>query len=55
MPASGTVRRRQAGVLVVGLAEPEIQPWVRAAGHNVRAVRRVGEALTELDEIRPTS
>ena len=38
-------------MLVVGLAEPEIQPWVRAAGHNVRAVRRVGEALTELDKL----
>jgi PAS domain S-box-containing protein len=51
VPASGTVRRRQAEVLVVGLAEPEIQPWVRAAGHNVRAVRRVGDALAELDKI----
>jgi PAS domain S-box-containing protein len=38
-------------VLVVGLAEPEIQPWVRAAGHNVRAVRRVDEALKELDKL----
>ena len=38
-------------MLVVGLAEPEIQPWVRAAGHNVRAVRRVGEALAELDKV----
>jgi PAS domain S-box-containing protein len=37
-------------VLVVGLAEPEIQPWVRAAGHQVRAVRRVDEALKALDE-----
>ncbi|HET8756183.1 MAG TPA: PAS domain-containing protein [Solirubrobacteraceae bacterium] len=50
MPHSATVRRRQAEVLVVGLAEPEIQPWVRAAGHNVRAVRRVNEALNELDK-----
>jgi PAS domain S-box-containing protein len=49
VPHSGTVRRRQAEVLVVGLAEPEIQPWIRAAGHNVRAVRRVGEALEALD------
>ena len=51
MPHSETVRRRQAEVLVVGLAEPEIQPWIRAAGHNVRAVRRVGEALKELDKV----
>jgi PAS domain S-box-containing protein len=50
VPHSETVRRRQAEVLVVGLAEPEIQPWVRAAGHHVRAVRRVDEALKALDE-----
>jgi PAS domain S-box-containing protein len=50
VPHSATVRRRQAEVLVVGLAEPEIQPWIRAAGHNVRAVRRVNEALAELDK-----
>jgi PAS domain S-box-containing protein len=37
-------------VLVVGLAEPEIQPWLRAAGHGIRAVRRVKEALAALDE-----
>jgi PAS domain S-box-containing protein len=50
VPHSGTVRRRQAEVIVVGLAEPEIQPWIRAAGHNVRAVRRVKEALEALEE-----
>jgi PAS domain S-box-containing protein len=44
------VRRRQAGVLVVGLAEPEIQPWIRAAGHSVRAVRNVSSALSALEE-----
>ena len=37
-------------MLVVGLAEPEIQPWVRAAGHAVRAVRDVRSALAALDE-----
>ena len=37
-------------MLVVGLAEPEIQPWVRAAGHAVRAVRDVKSALAALDE-----
>jgi PAS domain S-box-containing protein len=51
VPHSGTVRRRQAEVLVVGLAEPEIQPWIRAAGHNERAMRRVDEALKELDRL----
>jgi PAS domain S-box-containing protein len=45
---SGTVRRRQAGVLLVGATEPEIQPWLRAAGHATRAVRRVDEALEAL-------
>jgi PAS domain S-box-containing protein len=50
VPHSETVRRRQAEVLVVGLAEPEIQPWIRAAGHAVRAVRRVSDALAELDK-----
>jgi PAS domain S-box-containing protein len=44
------VRRRQAGVLVVGLAEPEIQPWIRAAGHAIRAVRNADAALAALDE-----
>jgi PAS domain S-box-containing protein len=37
-------------VLVVGLAEPEIQPWIRAAGHAVRAVRDVKSALKALED-----
>jgi len=37
-------------VLLVGATEPEIQPWLRAAGHATRAVRRVGEALAALGE-----
>ena len=37
-------------MLVVGLAEPEIQPWIRAAGHAVRAVRNVADALQALEE-----
>ena len=37
-------------MLVVGMAEPEIQPWIRAAGHAIRAVRGVGAALEALDE-----
>ena len=50
MPHSGSVRRRQAGVLVVGAAEPEIQPWIRAAGHAIRAVRDVDAARKALDD-----
>ena len=44
------VRRRQAGVLVVGAAEPEIQSWLRAAGHLPRAVRRAEAAGAALEE-----
>src|SRR6478609_6720710 len=44
------VRRRQAGVLVVGATEPEIQSWLRAAGHLPRAVRRVSAAGAELEK-----
>ena len=32
---SESVRRRPATVLVVGAVEPEVQPWLRAAGHAV--------------------
>src|SRR5690349_2337244 len=46
---SEAVRRRQAGVLVVGAAEPEIQSWLRAAGHLPRAVRRASQAGDALE------
>jgi PAS domain S-box-containing protein len=36
-------------VLIVGAAEPEIQPWMRAAGHLVQSVRRVEDARALLD------
>src|SRR3954452_7914732 len=39
-----------AGVLVVGAAEPEIQSWLRAAGHAPRAVRRGAAAGAALEE-----
>jgi PAS domain S-box-containing protein len=44
------VRRRQAGVLVVGATEPEVRPWMRAAGHETRAVAGVEAALAALGE-----
>src|SRR3954464_2089273 len=50
VPRSEPVRRRQAGLLIVGAAEPEIQPWLHAAGHAVRAVQTLkaaGEALEQ--------
>jgi CheY-like chemotaxis protein len=37
-------------VLVVGAAEPEIQSWLRAAGHAPRAVRRAAAAGNALEE-----
>jgi PAS domain S-box-containing protein len=46
----GPVRRRQAGVLVVGATEPELGPWLRAAGHAVRAMPSAQEALGALDQ-----
>jgi hypothetical protein len=33
------VRRRQAGVLVVGAAEPQVHPWLRATGNETRSPR----------------
>jgi PAS domain S-box-containing protein len=37
-------------VLLVGAAEPEIQPWLRAGGHFTRAVRDVKAALAAIAE-----
>jgi PAS domain S-box-containing protein len=39
-------------VLVVGAAEPQIQPWLRAAGHATRAVPDVAGAFAALDDAR---
>jgi PAS domain S-box-containing protein len=50
VPDSGTVRRRQAGVLIVGVTEPQVQPWLRGAGQSARAVRDVKAALTAMQE-----
>ncbi|HEX3277191.1 MAG TPA: response regulator, partial [Thermoleophilaceae bacterium] len=50
MSRSGFVRRRQAGVLLVGAIEPEVQPWLRAAGHAINSVNSAQEALATLDE-----
>jgi PAS domain S-box-containing protein len=50
---SGSVRRRQGGVLVVGAAEPQVPPWLRAAGHRTRAVPGADAALATLDEAPP--
>jgi PAS domain S-box-containing protein len=47
---SEPVRRNQLGVLVVGAAEPEIQPWLHAAGHGVRVARHLVDAEAALEE-----
>jgi PAS domain S-box-containing protein len=47
---SEPVRRRQLGVLVVGAAEPEIQPWLHAAGHTVRIARNLEDAKAALED-----
>src|SRR4051812_6846054 len=44
VPSPESVRRRQSGVLVVGAVEPEVTPWLRAAGHAPRAVRDAAAA-----------
>jgi PAS domain S-box-containing protein len=48
VPDSESVRRRQAGVLVVGATEPEVAPWLRAARHAARAVATVQDAREAL-------
>lgn len=50
MPDSGSVRRRPAGVLVVGATEREIHPWLRAERHETRAVPSAQAALAALGE-----
>ena len=47
---SGSVRRRQGGVLVVCAAEPQVPAWLRAAGQPTRSVGSAAEALTVLDD-----
>ena len=50
MPAPESVRRRKSGVLVVGAVEPEVTPWLRAAGHSTRTVRGAADAVRALTE-----
>ena len=50
MSRSGSVRRRQAGVLLVGATEPQIGSWLHADGCATRAVRGVNAALAALED-----
>ena len=57
MPDAGSVRRRPAGVLVVGAAEAEVQSWLRADGCTVTAARDLDAALDaghDLDRVLHT-
>ena len=50
VPSPESVRRRQSGVLVVGMVEPEVTPWLRAAGHLPRTVRDAKSAVKMLED-----
>ncbi|HKG65640.1 MAG TPA: PAS domain-containing protein [Solirubrobacteraceae bacterium] len=50
MPSPESVRRRQSGVLVVGMVEPEVTPWLRSAGHVPRTVRDARSAVKMLED-----
>jgi PAS domain S-box-containing protein len=50
MARPGSVRRRQAGVLLVGATEPEVGSWLHAAGHSTRSVGGAEAALAALGE-----
>jgi len=46
----GYLRRHESALLLVGAIEPEVQPWLRAAGYEYRAVRTAKAALKALAE-----
>ena len=50
VPHSGSVRRRQAGVLVVGAAEPEVRPGCAPRGTRRARSRDAAAALAALEE-----
>ena len=48
MPGSGYLRRHESALLLVGAIEPEVAPWLRAAGHECTAVATPKAALKAL-------
>ena len=46
--SSGYLRRHESALLLVGDIEPEVAPWLRAAGHECRAVPNAKAALKDL-------
>jgi PAS domain S-box-containing protein len=47
---SGYLRRHESALLLVGAIEPEVQPWLRGAGYQSRAVPTAKAALKALAE-----
>ena len=47
---SGYLRRHESALLLVGAIEPEVQPWLRLAGHEYRVVPTAKAALKALAE-----
>jgi PAS domain S-box-containing protein len=47
---TGFLRRHESALLLVGGIEPEVAPWLRAAGHDCRAVPTASAALEALAE-----
>jgi len=45
---SGYLRRHESALLLVGSIEPEVQPWLRGAGYEYRAVATAQAALKAL-------
>ncbi len=50
MSGSGYVRRHESALLLVGAVEPEVVPWLRAAGYSCRAVPDAKAARKALAE-----
>ena len=50
MPGSGYLRRHESALLLVGEIEPEVAPWLRAAGHESRSVSTAKAAMKALVE-----
>jgi PAS domain S-box-containing protein len=50
VPGSGYLRRHESALLLVGAIEPEVQPWLSAAGYEYRTAPTVQAALKALAE-----
>jgi PAS domain S-box-containing protein len=48
VPGTGYLRRHESAVLLVGEVDPEVVPWLRAAGHDCRSAETPKQALKSL-------